>query len=177
MKSLKEILLEAGIVKIRGMDEEPFKLKSGKKSRLFFDVKEASLNPTILKRIIAEMDLEFVKTFDKIASVAVGGVPIATALSLRTGIPQIIIRSEKHDRGTGTKIIGDCKGMSVILVEDVATSGGSLVEAIKEIHANGGICSHCIVVIHYQEGAIELCSDNEIFLLPVLTKSDFGINE
>lgn len=80
---------------------------------------------------------------------------------------------EKYDRGTGTKIIGDCKGKSVILVEDVATSGGSLVAAVKEIHANGGICSHCIVVIHRQEGASKLCLDNEIFLLPVLLKSDF----
>lgn len=172
---LKEMLVREGVVKVRSDDEEAFTLKSGKKSRLFFDEKGASLNPTILEAIIEEVDVSFVQRFDKIASVAVGGVPIATALSLVTRTPQIIVRAEKHDRGTKTKVVGRCNNANVILIEDVATSGGSLVNAVKDIREAGGICDHCIVVIHRQEGADKLCNENGIALMPILKKSDFGI--
>lgn len=126
--SLKDLLLREKIIKIKNPDEEPFVLKSGKRSRLFIDIKQASLNHIILNSIVntlldfgdAPVFLsicsqkhqyreEYNKTFC-IGSVAIGGISIATALSIRTGINQIIVRSEKHDRGTATKIIGNCEG-------------------------------------------------------------------
>lgn len=177
---LKDILIKEGIVKIKRPDEEPYILKSGRKSRFFFDVKEATLNPKILHGIISTIiiDNKFEKVrSDKIASVAVGGVPIATGLSLFLMIPQIIVRSEKHKTGTQSKIIGNCENKNVILIEDVATSGGSLVNAVKDIREAGGICNDCIVVINRQEGAEQLCKDNDITLFSLLTKSDFGITE
>lgn len=173
--TLKQMMINHGIVKIKNPGEEPFILKSRKTSRLFFDVKEASLNPVILEEIMRNIDLEFVSKFEKIASVAVGGIPLATALSLKTGIPQIIIRSEKHDRGMKSKIIGDCKNMECLLIEDVATSGGSLVNAVKDIRKAGGNCDNSIVIVDRQEGSHHLCPDNGIFLKPVLYKEDFGI--
>jgi len=192
--NLKEMLIKEGIVKIKNKDEEPFTLKSGKKSRLFIDIKEASLNPEILKRItqdairiitedIPNLSLtnanfpdSHIFLFDKIASVAVGGVPIATALSLETNESQIIVRSEKHDRGTQSQVIGNCKGQRVLLIEDVATSGGSIVSAVRVIREFGGICNVCIVVVDREEGAKEWCVMNDINLISLLKKSDFGIN-
>ncbi len=183
--TLIEMLKEAGIVKIKTPDEEPFTLKSGKKSRLFIDIKEASLDPFILREIIEEVmdkidDLNVKNILeypDRIASVAVGGIPIASVLSYIFRIPQIIVRSEKHDRGTQTKIIGNCKDKTCILIEDVATSGGSIVSAVKAIREAGGICNNCIVIVSREEGAEELCKDNDINLYPLLKKSDFGIVE
>ena len=172
---LVQMMIDNKIVKIKEPQEEPFTLKSGKTSRLFFDVKEASLNPVILEEIIKHIDLSFVSQFEKIASVAVGGIPLATALSLKTGIPQIIIRSEKHDRGTESKIIGSCNNKECLLIEDVATSGGSLVTAIKDIRKAGGSCAYTIVVIDREEGSDVVCDDNGIFLRPLLTKKNFGI--
>ncbi len=179
--SLIEMLKEAGIVKIKTPDEEPFTLKSGKKSKLFIDIKEASLNPKILRKIVnqiknRELD-KFDLTFDTIASVAVGGVPIASVYSYIMDVPQIIIRSEKHDRGTQTKIIGNCKDKICILIEDVATSGGSIVSAVKAIREAGGICNDCIVVVSREEGAEQLCKESNINLYPLLKKSEFGIKE
>ncbi len=191
---LKKMLIKEGIVKIKNKDEEPFTLKSGKKSRLFIDIKEASLNSSILKRIISDIieiivndipDLAMTHAnlsdlhlylFDKIGSIAVGGIPIGTGLSLETGVSQIIIRSEKHDRGTQTKVIGNCKNEKVLLIEDVATTGGSIVNAVKAIREVGGICNNCIVVVDRQEGAERNCLDNGINLYSLLKKSDFGIN-
>ena len=182
---LKEMLIKEGIVKIRNKDEEPFTLKSEKKSRLFIDIKQASLNPDILDKIKWEFfriygfntDPEglFMK-YERIGSVAIGGIPVATIISYFSKVPQIIVRSEKHDRGTQSQIIGNCDGKNVLLIEDVATSGGSIVSAVRVIREFGGICNVCIVVVDRQEGAERNCLDNGINLISLLKKSDFGIN-
>jgi len=184
--NLKEMLIKENIVKIKNKDEEPFTLKSGKKSRLFIDVKEASLNPEILNTIkweflkIHGFELDpqglFMK-YERIGSVAVGGIPVATIISYFSKVPQIIVRSEKHDRGTQSQIIGNCKDKRVLLIEDVATSGGSIINAVRVIRETGGICNDCIVVVDREEGAKEWCLQNDINLYPLLKKSDFGINE
>ena len=193
--NLKDMLIEEGIVKIKGKDEQLFTLKSGKKSRLFIDIKEASLNPRILKKITqnvvevitedipgmsmtsANFSDEHLFLFDKIGSVAIGGIPIATTLSIETNIRQIIVRSEKHESGTETKVIGNCKKQKVLLIEDVSTTGNSIVNAVISIREAGGICNNCIVIINRQEGADELCKKNSINLYSLLKKSDFGIKE
>ena len=195
MKLLKEALLRENIVKTKMLDEEPFTLKSGKKSRLFIDIKQASLNPGLLNLIIntiisngdspAFLDMcyknsnvsDYYILNYRIGSVAVGGVPIGILLSHKTHIHQIIIRSEKHDRGTQTKIICDCKDKNVLLIEDVATSGGSIISAVKLIREAGGICNNCIVIVDREEGAKEWCKQNDINLIPLLRKLDFGIKE
>lgn len=181
--NLKEMLIKEGIVKIKNEGEELFTLKSRKKSRLFIDIKHASLNPIILKRITRNVidiivdDIGIhLYVFDKIASIAIGGIPITTSLSLETGIHQIIVRSEKHDRGIQSQVIGDCKNKQVLLIEDVATTGGSIINAVKAIREAGGICDTCIVIVDREEGAKELCFTNDIILYSLLKKSDFGIN-
>ena len=174
---LKYMLLDLGIVKIKSIDEEPYTLKSGKKSRLFIDIKEASLDPLVLNTMSDDVlnIIDDIEIPDRIASVAVGGVPLATIVSYISEIPHIIIRSQKHDRGTETKIIGNCKDKICLLVEDVATSGGSIVNAVNAIREAGGICNKCIVVVDREEGAKELCKKNNIELTSLLTKTDFGI--
>ncbi len=174
------MLLKENIVKVKEGNEELFTLKSGKKSRLFIDIKQASLNPTILKEVIMrviEVAPAYIYEYDKIASVAVGGIPIATALSLETEVPQIIIRSEKHDTGTKSQIIGDCEDKHCILIEDVATTGGSLINAVKAIRDAKGICREVIVIVDREEGAKELCEQNGVTLYSCLKKSDFGCAE
>ncbi len=194
--SLKKMLIERNIVKVRGKDEEPFMLNEiGTKSRVFFDIKEASLSPKVLNRIIYDMiqvitnDIpnlamthahlsdSHLFLFDKIASVAVGGVPIATALSLETGVPQIIVRNDSHDRGTKDKVIGSCKRQKVLFIEDVSVTGNSIINGVKAIRDYGGICDICIVVVDREEGAEQICQDNNIKLYSLLKKSDFGIKE
>ncbi len=177
---------EKGAIKTKSDKEEPFTLKSGKKSRLFIDIKEASLNPIVLKEIVnliknTELD-NFKLTYDVVGSVAVGSVPIASVLSFVYKTPQIIVRSEKHDRGTKTKVIGDTgkgnlKGKRVLLIEDVTTSGESIISAVKAIRDTGALCNECIVIVDREEGAKEECSKEGINLISILKKSNFGITE
>jgi len=180
IEHLKKMLLaEKGVVRIKGPDEEPFELKSGKRSRLFIDIKTAVMDPAILNRVVLEICQPGNMNFfcDMIASVAVGGVPIATALSLETWRNQVIVRSEKHDRGTKSQVIGNCSGRYCILIEDVATTGGSIVSAVKALHDAGATCDTCIVIVDREEGAQKLCRENGITLLSLLKKGDFGITE
>lgn len=177
---LKETLIKEGIIKIKTKDELPYILKSGIESRLFIDIKQASLNPIILRKIIAYLDKLISESdfdYDLIGSVAIGAVPITSVFSYINGTSQIIVRSEKHDRGTQSQVIGDCKSKRVLLIEDVATSGGSIVSAVKAIRDVGGICDECIVIVDRQEGAQLNCSNNEITLYSLLQKEDFGIKE
>src|SRR5574337_226241 len=151
-ENLIKMLVDSGIVKIKKEDEEPFTLKSGKKSRLFIDIKEASLNPLVLREISVNLDKLIGSLlnnesfeFDIIGSVAVGAVPVASVYSYINETPQIIVRSEKHDRGTKTQVIGDngngnLKGKRILLIEDVATTGGSIVNAVKAIRDTGALC-------------------------------------
>lgn len=177
---LKDMLIKHNIIKIKKDDEELFILKSGKKSRLFIDIKEASLNPVILREIIPRIsgliiDLDI--QFDVVASVAIGGIPIASVFSYVTYTPQIIVRSEKHDRGTQTQVIGNCKDKEILLIEDVATTGESIIKAVKAIRNAEGMCDKCIVVVDREEGAVENCAKENIELIFLLKKSDFGIEE
>lgn len=193
--NLKEMLIKEGIVKIKNKDEELFTLKSGRKSRLFIDIKQASLNPEILEKIVDDIITyphspamfeickrekqyrEKQNEWSVIGSVAIGAVPIASVLSVKTGIKQVIIRSEKHDRGTQSQVIGDCKDKIIFLIEDVATSGESIVSAVKAIRDAGGVCNDCLVIVDRQEGAYQNCKDNKVRLFSLIKKSDFGINE
>jgi len=186
--NLKEMLINEGIIKNK--DEEPFTLKSGKKSRLFIDIKQASLNPEILEKIVDDIIIyphspamlnicENGKQYrakqnewSVIGSVAIGAVPIASVLSVKTGIKQVIIRSEKHDRGTKSQIIGNCKDKIVFLIDDVATSGETIINAVRSIRESGGTCNNCIVVVDREEGAKELCREYYINLISLLKKSD-----
>ncbi len=177
--NLKDMLIKENIVKIKNKDEELFKLKSGKKSRLFINVKEASLNPKILneiKMLVVKLSIEIsnINNFDIIGSATIGGVPIASVVSLDywnrlyLNIPQIIVRSEK--------VIGNCKDKRVLLIEDVTATGSSIINAVKAIREAGGICKDCIAIVDRQEGAERNCLDNGINLYSLLRKSDFGID-
>ena len=97
-----------------------------------------------------------VDNIDKVAGPALGAVPIATAISLESKKPLLMIRKEKKSYGTSKLIEGELiEGDEVIVVEDVTTTGGSLIKAIKAIQENGGNVKRAFVIVDRLEGAIE----------------------
>ena len=152
-----------------------FKLSSGKESDYYVDMKKAIGDPKTLKKI-AEMISEKIdanKT-DKIAGPALGAVPIVTAVSLKSEIPMLIIRKEKKEYGTSKLIEGDLKkGDTVVLIEDVTTTGGSLIRAAEAIHENGGIVKKAFVVVDRCEGAIENLKGKGVSLEPLISIDEF----
>lgn len=155
--------------------EGDFTLSSGKKSNYYINMKKAITEPKILSTIsklisnkIADEDI------DKVAGPALGAVPIATAVSLESNLPLLMIRKEKKGYGTSKLIEGELNdGDNVIVVEDVSTTGGSLLKAIKAIHENGGNVKRAFVIVDRQEGAIEEFEKNGITLEPLITVDEF----
>lgn len=150
-----------------------FTLASGKKSSYYVNVKEVYTEPGVLKEIASRMaKLLEGKKIDRIAGVALGAVPIAVALGLELGIPFIIIRKDKKDHGTNLQIEGGIKeGDEIIMVEDVVTTGGSVMAGINEI-GKIGKCATVIAVIDREEGAGELLLENGIELIALATAKE-----
>lgn len=171
MESLAEALKECGAIKFGD-----FTLASGKKSRYYVDIKRASTNPEILK-LIAQRIAKVLKSrsihADYIGCVALGGVPIAAAVSLETVLPLIILRKEAKDYGIKEQIIGDfIRGKFVVMVEDVATTGGSVLRAIQTLRDEGLVVRYVIVVVDREEGAHAALAGVDVELIPLVRVSE-----
>ncbi len=152
-----------------------FTLSSGKKSDYYINMKKAITNPEILSRI-AKLITEKIANddVDKVAGPALGAVPIATAVSLESKLPLLMIRKEKKGYGTSKLIEGELNsGDNVIVVEDVTTTGASLLKAINAIKENGGNVTRAFVVVDRQEGALSEFDDNGIKLEPLILVNEF----
>ncbi|MDR0900563.1 MAG: orotate phosphoribosyltransferase [Methanobrevibacter sp.] len=152
-----------------------FTLSSGKESDYYIDMKKAITNPKILKTI-AKLINQAIEddNIDKIAGPALGAVPIATAISLESNLPLLMIRKEKKGYGTSKLIEGQLNEKdNVILVEDVTTTGNSLLKAIKAIQDNKGIVKRAFVIVDREEGAIESFEKEGIKLEPLISVSEF----
>ena len=150
-------------------------LSSGKKSNYYINMKKAITEPEILSTI-SKLITEKISDddIDKVAGPALGAVPIATAISLESKLPLLMIRKEKKGYGTSKLIEGELnEGDDVIVVEDVSTTGGSLLKAIKAIEENGGNVVRAFVVVDRQEGAIEEFRNHGIDLEPLITVDEF----
>ena len=147
---LADLLRECGAIKFG-----EFILTSGKKSDYYIDIKKASTDPIILKEISKEMK-KHVEEYEIIAGMELGAVPIAVALSMETGLPYVIVRKEKKEHGTARQIEGrKVKEKRVLVVEDVTTTGGSLVKAINILRNEESIVDRAIVVVDRESGAAE----------------------
>jgi len=151
-----------------------FVLTSGKESNYYINVKKLITKPEVLK-LIAELMKEKAEeigvNFDRVAGPELGAVPIATALSLETGKPLVIVRKKPKGHGTGSQIEGDVKpGDRVLLVEDVTTTGGSVLRSAKVLEKEGAKVSAIIVVVDREEGAEENLKD--YLFLPLLRVSE-----
>ena len=168
---LKDSLIDCGAIKFGN-----FTLTSGKKSTYYVDIKQASTNPKVLHEIAVEM-AKLVKdnnnTYELIAGMELGAVPLAVALSLEITLPYVIIRKEKPSHGTSKQYVGNLQdGQQVILVEDVATTGGSVVKAIDILRGEGVSVDKVLVVVDREEGAAENLKDYDVELLPLVKASD-----
>jgi len=165
---LKEMLKECGAL-LYG----DFTLASGKKSSYYIDIKKASTNPQVLAEIADRMAMKIKErdmAVDRIAGVVLGSIPLAVALSLRTGIPFVMVRKEKKEHGTGRQIEGILlSGDKVLVIEDVVTSAGSSAEAVSILRGVGAIVTTVLTVIDRQEGGSQRLKEMQVDLVPLLT--------
>jgi orotate phosphoribosyltransferase len=103
------------------------------------------------------------KKFDMVAGVAVGGIPLAVAMSTISTKPYVIIRKEKKEHGKSSLIIGDdVKNKEVLLVEDVFTTGSSALYGIKVLRDHGAIVNTVIAVVDREQGVNDTLKDSGV---------------
>lgn len=164
--SLRDLLVSAGAIRFGN-----FTLASGRKSKVYIDIKKAITDPHILKQIAAEV-LGRNIPFDAVAGVAVGGVPLAVAVSLASEKPYIIVRKEQKGHGLSDLCIGETKDKKILLIEDATTTGGSAVFGIEQIRSAGGDVDVVVSVVDRNEGAAEKFSEMGIRLIPLVSMQE-----
>ncbi len=156
--------------------EGNFTLRSGRKSNYYLDKYLFETQPDILKAL-GDMFAGFVKSSTTlIAGAELGGVSLAAATSMSANKPFVIIRNNKKDYGTQKPFEGKLTDSdSVLLVEDIATTGGQVLEAAKLICELGAKVESIISVIDRQEGARENIEAAGFTFDSLFTKADLGI--
>lgn len=167
---LGDRLVEAGAIKFGD-----FVLTSGKRSTYYVDIKDAATDPEILEEISS--GLASLVSAKKVAGMELGAVPITVATAVRMRIPYIVLRKERN-HGTKKLVIGYLSsGEEVELIEDVVTTGGSLLKAANLIRENGGIVRRAICVVDREEGGSEMLMENGIELVPLVRISEVKIRQ
>jgi uridine monophosphate synthetase len=166
LTSLSDGLLSAGCIKFG-----EFTLKSGLKSPIYIDLRQIITYPILLEQIGASY-LPLLKNlkFDRIAGLPYAAIPIATAISLAGNYPMIYPRKEAKAYGTKAEIEGEYHaGETVVVIDDLATTGSSKFEAIEKLTGAGLVVKDVVVLIDRQSGAKESLEKAGYNLYSVLT--------
>ena len=158
--------------------EGDFVLRSGKRSKYYLDKYLFETKPDILKALGKEFAKHMTDDVTLIAGAELGGVALAAATAMQTGKNWIIVRNSKKDYGTGKLVEGTLNaGDVVLLVEDIATTGGQVLEAAKVITAAGAQVAKIVATIDRKQGAREAITAAGYAFDSLLTKEDLGIKE
>ncbi len=130
-----------------------FLLRSGQTSNEYFDKYQFEARPEILDTIASELVHCLPDDYDLLGAMEMGGIPIATALSLKTGKPMVFIRKEAKEYGTCKFAEGpDIKNKKICLVEDVITTGGQVVISTEMLRKEGAQITDVVAVIDRSQG-------------------------
>ena len=162
-----------------------FTLRSGKTSSYYLDKYLFSTRPELLKQLaplfaqrITKVEQRTGKKVLRLAGAELGGIPLVTAASLETGLPCIFVRNKKKDYGTAKQLEGVVnKGDAVVLVEDVATTGGQALEAVASLRELGADVLAIIATIDRLEGARENVEREGLIFEALFTKRELGVAE
>ncbi len=165
-QSLADGLLAAGCIKFG-----EFTLKSGLKSPIYIDLRQVITYPKLLADVaLAYLPILSTIQFSRIAGLPYAAIPIATAISLAGNYPMIYPRKEAKSYGTKAEIEGEYHaGETVVVIDDLATTGGSKFEAIEKLTGAGLVVKDVVVLIDRQSGAKESLAQAGYSLHAVLT--------
>lgn len=154
VKEFAIFLHQQGIIKFGD-----FTLASGKKSPYYIDLRIIPSYPHEFRKMVKHLQNTILSQlgldkFDAVCSIPTGGLVIASALAYELVKPLIYVRSQAKEHGTSKTVEGVIQGGNkVIIVDDVATSGGSLIKGIEELKKNGVVVLDAYVIINRKEGA------------------------
>ena len=147
-----------------------FTLSSGKKSSYYIDLRLVPSFPHQFRKMIKNLQKLIIQkigldNFDSLVSIPTGGLIIGSALAIETVKPLIYVRNKPKDHGTTKSLEGKIlSGMQVMMIDDVATTGTSILNGIKELKAEGLSISNACVIINRLEGADKILNSVGVIL-------------
>ena len=148
-----------------------FELSHGGTSDYYIDKYLFGTDPDCLERIAAT----FAERLDgeKLAGVALGAVPLVAVTAVETGTPYVIARKEAKEYGTGNRIEGKLQeGEEVVVLEDIATTGQSALDAVEALRDAGAVVNRVVVVVDREEGASDRLAQVDVELESLVTASE-----
>ena len=157
--------------------EGDFVLSSGKRSHYYLDKWRFLTSPVLLRQLASALaELLPAPVPDRIAGAELGGVPLATALSLGTGIPCLVVRRQPKDYGTGQEVEGlFASGERIVLAEDVLTTAAQAISAAQRLTQLGLEVERVLYVVDREEGAAENIRKAGFEPAPLFWKTELGI--
>ena len=156
VKEFATFLFEKGAIKFGD-----FTLASGKKSSYYIDLRLVPSFPHQFRKMVKHLQNQISETvgldnFESLVSVPTGGLVIGSALAIEIVKPLIYVRTKAKDYGTTKMVEGHFnKGMKVLMIDDVATTGGSVINAIKSLKDEGIKITDAFVIVNRIEGAAD----------------------
>jgi orotate phosphoribosyltransferase len=159
----------AAIATLRGS----FLLRSGTIADTYFDKYRFEGDPALLRRLADVMLASVPGETQVLAGLELGGVPIATAMSLASGLPAVFVRKQAKTYGTCLAVEGgDVTGKRVLLVEDVISTGGAIADAVPFVQAAGAQIIGVVCAIWRGEGEPHIAGVPELPVYPAFTRAD-----
>jgi orotate phosphoribosyltransferase len=156
--------------------EGDFVLRSGKRSTYYLDKYRFETRPDILAALgqrVARAVEDVEPDADRLAGPELGAVALAAAGSLASGLPFLIVRKEAKEYGTSNRVEGAYEeGETVCVVEDVVTSGGALLEAVRALREAGLTVRAAVCIVDREEGGPEALAAEGVELRPIFRAAD-----
>lgn len=154
-----------------------FTLRSGRKSNYYLDKYRFETDPVVLRELGKLFAAHVTPDVVRIAGAELGAVPLATAASMASGKPSLLVRNQKKDYGTSKQVEGILNaGDKLLVVEDVVTSGGQVLEVCNVLKGLGAEIVKIVAVIDRQEGGREAIEKAGYRFESLFTVDQLGVN-
>lgn len=151
-----------------------FILASGIRSKYYIDLAATFTSPAAFSVVVSSVAsvLRTLEPFDYVAGVPLRGLPLASVVAFKLGKPFVAVRKERKEHGTGKLVEGNFSSGVAVAVDDVATTGSSILDAVEKLRASGLEVRDAVVVVDREQGAAEALAEASVTLHAAAKVSD-----